>query len=127
MKNIDITNQTLQVLEILKFETDELHVITQKQLSQKLQEKGYISNTYIIEKCLKNLKKFGYPIVTIKGYGTFFKSQSITADDVFVLIESLKRANFNLEKGYIVDIKNKLKSKLNKFQLDDLESKNMIL
>ena len=69
----------------------------------------------------------GDKIYTTKGSGTYLKTDDLTAEDVFVLLEGLKRGNFALEPDYILKIEKKLKSNLNKFELEELKNKNMLL
>ena len=117
----------LHILNILKTETDSEHLITQKEIAKHLRQKGIIARKYTIERNLETLKEFGYDIQTVKGVGTYLKKDGISASDVFVLLESLKRANFVLEAVYISTIQDKLISSLNKFEIDELNNKNMIL
>jgi YbgC/YbaW family acyl-CoA thioester hydrolase len=57
----------------------------------------------------------------------YLKKEGINASDVYVLIEALNRANFIMEKEYENTIKEKLLCLLNKFEIEELENKNMIL
>lgn len=117
----------LHVLNILKEETDSEHLITQKEIIKKLKQKGINARKYTIERNLETLKEFGYDVESVKGTGTYLKKEGINASDVYVLIEALNRANFVIEKEYENTIKEKLLSLLNKFEIEELENKNMIL
>lgn len=117
----------IHILNILKAYTDSEHLITQREIAKHLKTKGIICRRYTIERCLNTLKEFGYDIVSVKGVGTYLKSDDLNSSDVFVLLEALDRANFILEKEYIESIKNKLKSHLNDLELEELKNKNMII
>lgn len=117
----------LHVLNILKEQTDEEHLITQKEIAKHLRQKGINARRYTIERNLETLKEFGYNIESVKGVGTYLKKDGMNASDVYVLIEALNRANFVLENEYINSIKEKLLNLLNKYELEELENKNMIL
>ena len=117
----------LHILNILQQETDGEHLITQKQIIKMLKQKGINTRRYMVERHIETLKEFGYDIQTIKGVGTYLKKDGITASDVFVLCEALKRANLLIEKEYLSSIENKLLSSLNKFELEELKNKNMIM
>lgn len=123
-KNLGII---IHILNILKNETDSEHLITQKQIAKNLRQYGVNVRRYSIERHLETLKDMGYNIVTIKGVGTYLKNDGISADDVFVLTEALKKSNFLLEQEYVQSICNKLKSLLNKHEIEELKNKNMIL
>lgn len=123
-KNLGII---LHILNILEAETDSEHLITQKEIAKILKQKGINVRRYTIERNLETLREFGYDIQTIKGVGTYLKKQGINASDVFVLLEGIKRANFVLELGYIEQIQDKLLKQLNKFEIEELKNKNMIL
>lgn len=117
----------LHILAILKTETNSEHLITQKEIARALKKKGIICRRYAIERNIEVLREFGYDIVTVKGTGTYLKDDGLTASDVFVLLEGIKRANFALENDYVDIIKNKLVKNLNKFELEELKNKNMIV
>ena len=117
----------LHILNILKEQTDSEHLITQKQIAKLLRQKGINARKYTIERNLETLKEFGYDIQTIKGVGTYLKKDGLLANDVFVLVEGLNRAKFVLEPDYIESIKTKLISQLNKFEIEELKNKNMLL
>lgn len=117
----------LHILIILKEQTDSSHLITQKQIIKQLKQKGIMTRRYMVERHLETLKEFGYDIQTVKGVGTYLKKDGINSSDVFVLLESLKRANLLIEKEYINSIKYKLLNLLNQYELEDLKNKNMII
>lgn len=117
----------LHILEILKAETDSEHLLSQKEIAKKLRQKGINCRRYTIERNLETLKEFGYGIESIKGVGTYLKKDGINSSDVFVLFEALNRANFILEKDYINSIRQKLLNELNKYEIEELQNKNMIL
>ena len=117
----------LHILNILKQETDSEHLITQKEIAKRLRVYGINVRKYTIERHLETLKDFGYEIESIKGVGTYLKKDGINADDVFVLLEGIKRANFILEKEYTNKIEQKLLGLLNKYEKEELKNKNMIL
>lgn len=117
----------LHILNILKQETDAEHLITQKEIAKKLRQKGINCRRYTIERNLETLKEFGYEIESVKGVGTYLKNNGINSSDVFVLLEALNRANFVLEKDYLNSINQKLLNNLNKFEIEELKNKNMIL
>ena len=118
----------LHILNILQTETDAEHLITQKELVKRLRQKGISCRRYTIECNLESLKDFGYDIQTIKGVGTYLKNdEKLKVDDVFVLLEGLKRGNFALEKDYVDTITQKLQNQLNKYELEELKTKNIIL
>jgi len=121
------TGLILQILNILKEETDSQHLITQNGILKKLREKGYNCRRYTIEKNLDCLREMGYDIQTTKGVGTFLKVEGINPSDVFVLNEALNKANFIIEKEYIDSIKEKLLNLLNKFEQEELKNINLIL
>ena len=127
MRKKNNTGILLHILNILKEQTDSEHLITQKEIAKLLKQKGINVRRYTIEKNIECLKEFGYDIQTIKGVGTYLKKQGINASDVFVLLEGIKRANFVLELDYIEDIQDKLLKLLNKFEIEELKNKNMIL
>lgn len=120
-------NTNLHILNILKQETNCEHLITQKEIAKKLRVKGINVRRYSIERNLESLKDFGYNIESVKGSGTYLKNEGINASDVYVLIEALSRADFVLEKEYINSIKEKLLNLLNKYEIEELQNKNMIL
>lgn len=117
----------LHILNILKEQTDENHLITQKEIAKILRKKGINVRRYTIERNLETLKDFGYEIESIKGVGTYLKNDGVNSSDVFVLLEALKKANFILEKEYTNLIEQKLLNLLNKFEKEELKNKNMIL
>ena len=117
----------LRILEILKNETDSEHLITKKDIAKMLRKYGINCRSYTIDRNLETLKSFGYDIQSIKGYGTYLKKDGINANDVYVLLEGIKRANFALEKEYVIEIQNKLLANLNKYEIEELKNKNMIV
>lgn len=117
----------LHILNILQTETDAEHLITQKEIIKKLRSLGIICRRYTVECNLDCLRDLGYDIQTIKGVGTYLKKDGLNADDVFVLLEGLKRGNFALEKDYVSNISQKLKKQLNVYEIEELKNKNMIL
>lgn len=117
----------LHILNILKENTNNEHLITQKQIAKLLRQKGINVRRYAIERHLETLKNFGYSIETVKGVGTYLKKDGINASDVYVLIEAINRANFVLEKEYTNQIKEKLLNLLNEYEIQELQNKNMIL
>lgn len=117
----------LYILDILQKETDSEHLITQRGIAKILHTKGINCRRYAIERNLETLKEFGYDIVTIKGTGTYLKHNGISANDVYVLLEGIKRANFALEKDYVKVIQDKLLANLNKYEIEELKNKNMIV
>lgn len=127
MKKKKVFGIILHILNILKAYTDSDHLITQKEIAKHLRAKGIICRRYTIERCLEELKQFGYEIIAIKGVGTYLKNDDLNSGDVFVLLEGLKRANFILEKGYLTTIENKLKRHLNEIELEELNNTNMII
>ena len=127
MKKRKNLGTVLHVLNILKEETNSEHLITQKEIAKKLRQKGINARRYTIERNLETLKEFGYEIESVKGTGTYLKKEGITASDVYVLIEALNRANFVIEKEYESAIKDKLLNLLNKYEIEELNNKNMIL
>lgn len=127
MKKKKVFGTILHILNILKAYTDNEHLITQNQIVKLLRTRGIICRRYTIEKCLDELKQFGYEIVSIKGVGTYLKNDDLNPADVFVLLQGLKRANFILEKDYLLVIENKLKKRLNEIELEQLNNINMII
>lgn len=117
----------LHILNLLKEQTDSEHLITIKQIGKHLRQKGINVRRYTIERNLETLKEFGYDIQSVKGVGTYLRKDGISASDVFVLLEGLKRANFLVEKEYLKSIEDKLISLLNDFEREELKNKNMIL
>ena len=117
----------LHILNILQTETDADHLITQKELVKRLRQKGINCRRYTVECNIEGLKDFGYDIKTIKGVGTYLKKDGLSSSDVFVLLEGLKRGNFALEKDYVSSICEKLKKQLNIYEIEELQSKNMLL
>lgn len=117
----------LHILNILQAETDADHLITQKELVKRLRQKGINCRRYTVECNIECLKDFGYDIKTIKGVGTYLKKDGLVANDVYVLLEGLKRGNFALEKDYVSSICEKLKKQLNIYEIEELQSKNMLL
>ena len=117
----------LHVLRILKEESNAEHLITQKEIAKRLRQNGINARRYTIERNLETLKNFGYKIESVKGTGTYLKNDGINASDVYVLIEALNKSEFVLEKEYINSIKEKLLRLLNKYDIEELENKNMIL
>ncbi|MBE7075078.1 MAG: hypothetical protein E7376_03790 [Clostridiales bacterium] len=123
-KNLGII---LHILNILKAETDQEHLIPQKEIVKRLRALGINCRLYTVEKYLNCLRDFGYDIQTVKGTGTYLKKDSLNINDAYVLLESLNRANFALEKEYVLSIQNKLKKELNKYEIEELKNKNMLL
>ena len=117
----------LHILNILKEQTDCEHLITINQIGKYLRKNGINVRRYTIERNIETLKEFGYDIQAVKGVGTYLKKEGISADDVFVLTESLKRANLLIEREYINSIIGKLNNLLNQFEREELKNKNMIL
>ena len=117
----------LRILKILQTETDCEHLITQKEIAKLLKKNGINCRRYAIERNLETLKECGYDIVTIKGTGTYLNNKGLNANDVFVLLEGIKRANFALEKDYLQEIQIKLLSNLNRYEIEELKNKNMIV
>ncbi len=117
----------LHILKILQTETDAEHLITQKEIVKRLRQKGIVCRKYTVECNLDCLREMGYDVQTIKGVGTYLKKDGLNADDVFVLLEGLKRGNFALEKDYVSSISQKLKQQLNMFEVEELKTKNLIL
>jgi len=127
MKKRKTTGVILHILNILKEETDCEHLITQKEIMKKLRQKGINCRRYTIERNIECLREFGYDIQTIKGVGTYLKKDGINSSDVFVLIEALNKANFILEKEYILSIKDKLLNLLNGYEIEEFKNTNLIL
>lgn len=127
MKNNKNLGTILQILNILQSQTDEGHYITFNKIIECLKNKGINIRKYTLEKYLDELRALGYKIKTIKGTGTYLKNDNINANDVYVLLESLKRAGLIIEKDYIDNIKTKLLKQLNIFELEELKNKNMLL
>ena len=117
----------LHILNFLKENSDSEHLVTQKQISKMLRTHGINCRRYTIERNLETLKDFGYNIQTVKGVGTYLKKDGISASDVFVLLEGIKRANFVLEPEYINSIEQKLINQLNQYEAEELKNKNMII
>ena len=117
----------LRILKILQTQTDSEHLITQKEIAKILRKDGINCSKYAIERNIETLKSFNYDIITIKGSGTYLQNHSLNANDVYVLLEGIKRANFALEKDYVLEIQNKLLSNLNKYEIEELKNKNMIV
>ena len=117
----------LRILKILQTQTDSEHLITQKEIAKILRKDGINCRKYAIERNIETLKSFNYDIITIKGSGTYLQNHSLNANDVYVLLEGIKRANFALEKDYVLEIQNKLLSNLNKYEIEELKNKNMIV
>ena len=90
----------LHVLNILKEQTDEEHLITQKEIAKHLRQKGINARRYTIERNLETLKEFGYNIESVKGVGTYLKKDGkcVLKDGFGTSIESYmkKFANYDV-------------------------------
>ena len=117
----------LRILKILQNETNSEHFLTQKDIAKLLRKDGINCRRYAIERNIETLKEFGYDIVTVKGTGTYYNNNGLNANDVFVLLEGINRANFALERNYVEEIQNKLLENLNKYEIEELKNKNMIV
>ncbi|MBE7082954.1 MAG: hypothetical protein E7378_04735 [Clostridiales bacterium] len=122
-----ISGILLHILNILQSQSDSEHLITQNDMLKMLRQKGISCRRYALERNLDCLREMGYDIQTTKGVGTYLKNNNLNSDDVFVLLEGLKRGNFALEKDYLNSIQQKLINLLNKYELEELKNKNMIL
>ncbi|MBO7527530.1 MAG: hypothetical protein J6T74_06540 [Clostridia bacterium] len=123
-KNLGVV---LRILKILQTETDSEHLITQKEIIKMLKKDGINCRRYTIERNLDTIKALGYDVVTIKGTGTYLNNHGLNANDVYVLLEGINRANFALERGYVEEIQDKLLANLNKYEIEELKNKNMIV
>ena len=92
-----------------------------------LKKDGINCRRYTIERNLDTIKALGYDVVTIKGTGTYLNNHGLNANDVYVLLEGINRANFALERGYVEEIQDKLLANLNKYEIEELKNKNMIV
>lgn len=117
----------LYLLDILWHYSDEDHVLTAKQLCEKLEDYGVQAERKSIYTDIATLSQFGLDIINAKSprRGFFMASRQYEIAEVRLLIDAVQAANFISNKKTIA-LKDKLYRLVSRSQAEDMESQVFI-
>ena len=129
MENKIVTRRTiiLRVLNILKEQTNQEHILSSLNICDLIKKENINCSLSQVRTSIDSLRDFGFDIVAVKSKGYYFNSPDFVLQEVYVIVEALKKANFNVEKEYIDFLIKKVKKLLNIYDKDKLETLNMII